>query len=137
LRDGEAVGELIAPSGVEARQLLALGESGILVTPLGMASAYRKLALSTSPASARVREGLAAAAEYGTARLAQPPGMKVAGKTGTASDPGDGRVHAWFAGYGPAVSPRIVVVVFLERGVGGRDAAPVARELFQVALQAP
>jgi len=36
-----------------------------------------------------------------------------------------------------ADSPRIALVVFLEQGVGGRDAAPVARELFQFVLPAP
>jgi cell division protein FtsI/penicillin-binding protein 2 len=61
----------------------------------------------------------------------------VAGKTGTASDPGAGRIHAWFAGYAPAESPRVAIVVFLEQGSGGRDAAPIARELFEVALPAP
>ena len=73
----------------------------------------------------------------GSARLARPPGVKVAGKTGTASDPGNGQIHAWFAGYAPAESPRIAVMVFLEQGVGGRDAAPIARQLIQLALQAP
>jgi cell division protein FtsI/penicillin-binding protein 2 len=131
---GEAVGELVPPSSVESRQLLALGESGIVVTPLALAAAYRKLALRKDPV---IMAGLAAAAEYGTARLAQPVREKAAGKTGTASDPGNGRVHAWFAGWAPADSPRVVVVVFLEQGVGGRDAAPIAKELFEVALQAP
>ena len=134
LEAGEAAGEITAPSNVETRQLLALGEANIRVTPLAMALAYRKLALKKDPV---VSAGLAAAAEYGTARLAQPVIGRVAGKTGTASDPGNGRVHAWFAGWAPAESPRIVLVIFLEQGVGGRDAAPIARELFEVALQAP
>jgi cell division protein FtsI/penicillin-binding protein 2 len=72
--------------------------------------------------------GLTAATEYGTARLA---GMNVAGKTGTASDSRGGNVHAWFAGYAPARSPRVALVIFLEQGVGGRDAAPIAGELFK------
>src|SRR5205085_269224 len=63
LIEGEAVGELVSPSTVESRQLLALGESGILVTPLAVAAAYRKLALRKDPI---VSAGLAAAAEYGT-----------------------------------------------------------------------
>lgn len=134
LYDGEAVGELTPPGSVEARQLLALGEANIRVTPLGLVAAYRKLALQPKQA---VLDGLEAATAYGTARLAQPPGTSVAGKTGTASDPGSGRIHAWFAGFAPARSPRIVIVVFLDQGAGGRDAAPIAGELFQAALQAP
>ena len=130
----EAVGEIVPPATVEQRQLLAVGEANILVTPLGLLWAYRKLALQKKSA---ISEGLEAATEYGTGRLARPPGVKVGGKTGTASDPGTGQIHAWFAGYAPAESPRIAVVVFLEQGAGGRDAAPIARELFQVALPAP
>jgi cell division protein FtsI/penicillin-binding protein 2 len=128
----EAVGEITPPASVEARQLLALGEANILVTPLEVVCAYRKLAMQRS-----LLDGLAAATEYGTARLARPPGMAVAGKTGTSLDAASGQAHAWFAGYAPADAPRIVVVVFLEQGTGGRDAAPVARELFQTLLPAP
>jgi cell division protein FtsI/penicillin-binding protein 2 len=131
---GEAVGEITPPVTVEQRQLLALGEANILITPLGLLSAYRRLALQRNRT---VAEGLEAAAGYGTGRLAQPAGLKVAGKTGTASDPGSGQIHAWFAGYSPADSPSIAVVVFLEQGGGGRDAAPIARELFLAALPAP
>ena len=131
---GEAVGEIAPPSSVEQRQLLALGEANILITPLELVYAYRKLALKNNRI---VSEALEAATEYGTARLARPPGVRVAGKTGTASDPGSGQIHAWFAGFAPAESPRIALMVFLEQGVGGRDAAPIARRLIQVALPAP
>jgi peptidoglycan glycosyltransferase len=128
----EAAGEIAPPAGDNARRLLALGESNIVVTPLAMAAAYRKLALRPPPA---VLAGLVAATGYGTARLASPPGIQVAGKTGTASDPATGRVHAWFAGWAPAAAPKVVVVVFLEQGSGGRDAAPIAAEIFRAALE--
>lgn len=72
-------------------------------------------------------------------------GGAVAGKTGTAQvrslEAGYARRdlkrfrhrdHAWFAGYAPADSPRLVVVVFLEHGgSGGKDAAPVAGEIIR------
>src|SRR5262249_14000266 len=134
LAPDEAAGEIAPPITAEQRQLLALGEDNILVTPLGLLSAYRKLALRQQP---EVFEALKAAAEYGPARLAWPAGIPVGGKTGTASDPARGRIHGWFAGFAPAEAPRIAAVVFLEQGGGGRDAAPIARELFQVALPAP
>jgi cell division protein FtsI/penicillin-binding protein 2 len=132
----EAVGEIIPPINLEGRQLLALGEANIRITPLEMVFAYRTLALQRN-LPPTVLNGLKAATEYGTARLARPTGMAVAGKTGTALDLASGQAHAWFAGYAPADSPRIVLVVFLEQGTGGRDAAPIARELFQVLLPAP
>ncbi len=62
---------------------------------------------------------------------AQPAvAMKVAGKTGTAAADEGPWTHAWFAGYAPAENPEIVLVVFLEKGHGGSDAAGVAREIF-------
>jgi cell division protein FtsI/penicillin-binding protein 2 len=136
----EAAGEITPPASVEARELLALGEANILVTPLALLAAYRRLALDPK-LPAEIRAGLEAAASYGTARLAQP-GIRVAGKTGTSLDAASGQAHAWFVGFAPAGSgpegaPRIVLVVFLEQGTGGRDAAPVAAELFRAALPAP
>lgn len=115
--------------------LQALGEKDVEVTPLAMAEAYRKLALrrkssERDPGMELIYSGLEAAVEYGTARLAQPAGKpRVAGKTGTSTGEGPAR-HAWFAGYGPALRPRVVVLVYLEQGAGGRDAAPLAAEIF-------
>lgn len=119
--------------------LQALGESHLEVTPLAVAEAYRKLALrrkspERDPGMEIIYAGLEAAVEYGTARLAQPSGKaRVAGKTGTST--GDGAIrHAWFAGYGPAGRPQVAVLVFLEQGTGGRDAAPLASEIFRELL---
>jgi cell division protein FtsI/penicillin-binding protein 2 len=57
--------------------------------------------------------------------------MKVAGKTGTARTDRGSWTNAWFAGFVPADKPRIAIVVFLERGTGPGDAAPLAAEIFQ------
>lgn len=65
----------------------------------------------------------------GTGRLAQQPGVALAGKTGTAQNPG-GIPHAWFVGYAPDVSAKISFVIFLEHGgQGGVQAALAARDL--------
>jgi cell division protein FtsI/penicillin-binding protein 2 len=112
----------------EELQLQALGEWGIEVTPMELLQAYRRLALERdNPALAAVFEGLDGAVEYGSARLAGTPGLHVAGKTGT------GLGHAWFAGFAGASKekPEIVVVIFLDQGRGGSDAAPVAGEVFK------
>lgn len=122
--------EVRQPRSTDEQRLQALGEAAIEVTPMGLALAYRRLAarrLSADPPDApltAIYSALEAAADYGTARLAAPPGVKVAGKTGTTRD------VAWFAGFAPAARPRVVIVVMVERGSGGGDAAPVARELF-------
>ncbi len=42
------------------------------------------------------------------------------------------RDHAWFAAFAPYESPKVVVVVFLEHGgSGGKEAAPVARQIIE------
>jgi penicillin-binding protein 2 len=76
----------------------------------------------------------------GTAHNEEIDDVDMAGKTGTAQvshvtprsvDPKRvwyfNRDHAWFAGYAPANSPEIAIVVLIEHGGGGgKNAAPVA-----------
>lgn len=142
LMAGEAAGWARRPAGSAQVVLQALGEAGVEVTPLAMAEGYRKLALrrktlrEPDEAMDLIYAGLEAATEYGTARLANPPDLpfRVAGKTGTSTGAGPVR-HAWFAGFAPARDPRFVVLVYLEHGSGGRDAAPRAGELFRALLK--
>jgi penicillin-binding protein 2 len=134
LVEGEAAGRVRLPRSLEQRQLLALGQANVEVTPLGIAAAYRKLAQARKRPErdarrAPVFDGLEDSVRFGMARLARAPGIIVAGKTGTASSQ-SGYTHAWFAGYAPAAAPEIVLVVFFEQGRGGPDAAPVAGEIF-------
>lgn len=123
----EAEGEVRRAANGPAQQLQALGEGDVLVTPLGLAQAYRQLAGRRAVPSLRpVWEGLVGAATFGTGRLASVPGVTLAGKTGTATvADGLGR-HAWFVGVAPVEQPEVIVLVLLERGYGGADAAPVA-----------
>jgi len=136
LARSEVIGRITMPGDVSQLQLMGLGEAGIVVTPLEVAAAYRRLAMMKRENNLRAQQlslvfdGLAAAAEYGTARLARPASIGVAGKTGTASGESGSRSHAWFAGYAPVYRPEFVVAVFLETGSGGSDAAPVAKEIF-------
>jgi penicillin-binding protein 2 len=101
-----------------------------------------------SPESmARIRDALEAVVgeSRGTASLARVPGVRVAGKTGTAQvvrlkytedlEPGEipikHRDHAWFVGFAPADSAKIVVVALVEHGGGGGAvAAPLAQRVF-------
>jgi cell division protein FtsI/penicillin-binding protein 2 len=130
----EAVGTVQAARSLADRQLLAVGAAGVRVTPLQLAAAYLNLARQARSPSAESRvvfAGLRQSADIGLAQLAGSTSIQVAGKTGTASDPGDPRTHAWFAGFAPADKPEAVVVVFLERGRGSTDAAQVAGEIFR------
>jgi cell division protein FtsI/penicillin-binding protein 2 len=136
----EAVGSIHLAGSDEERELQAVGEGEMKVTPLEMLAAYRNLALRRTSTDATDAErtvfaGLEAAAEYGMARLASIPGMKVAGKTGTARTDQGSWTNAWFSGYAPADKPQVAVVVFLEKGTGPSDAAVLGSEILQAWYQ--
>ena len=60
--------------------------------------------------------------------------VPVAAKTGSAENQ-DPNAHAWFAGYGPADDPKIVVTVMVEGGQhGGTVAAPLGRQVLEIVL---
>lgn len=65
------------------------------------------------------------------------PGVRLAGKTGTAEFEGplDEKknlpTHGWFTGFAPADNPEVTVTVFVERGGGTDDASPIAARIFR------
>ena len=82
----------------------------------------------------RIAAGLRAVVAEGTAKTLDPS-LRIAGKTGTAQNPG-GDDHAWFVGYAPREAPRIAVAVLVEHGGhGGATAAPIAQSIIRAALQ--
>jgi penicillin-binding protein 2 len=69
--------------------------------------------------------------EAGTATMARVPGVRVAGKTGTAQNP-HGDDHALFICYAPVDQPTIALAFVIENsGHGGSVAAPMARHVLQ------
>lgn len=82
-------------------------------------------------------------ADGGTARQAEIPGYRVAGKTGTADRVGaNGRYSgktASFIGFAPADKPEFVVAVILQNPIrgyfGGSTAGPVFKDVMTYALQ--
>ena len=121
----EVPGTVQLPASRQGMQLMSIGTEDIAVTPLAMAEAYRQLALRlrAQEKTTELRilsEGLRAVVTTGTGKLAASKRVAVSGKTGTASG------HGWFAGFVPSDRPEIVVVVFIERGTGPADAAPIA-----------
>jgi peptidoglycan glycosyltransferase len=73
----------------------------------------------------------------GTGTAAQIPGVRVAGKTGTAETGSRERPNTtWFIAFAPAGAPRVAVAVVLENqtGAGGTTAAPIAKEIMQALL---
>jgi penicillin-binding protein 2 len=93
---------------------------------------HQKLSLQTEAMEA-IHHGMALAANApkGTALAASVKGWTVCGKTGSAQNP-HGESHAWFIGFAPAESPEIALVVIVEQGgSGGQAAAPLAGQFFK------
>ncbi len=91
-----------------------------------------------------LRGALSDVVDGGSGARAAVPGVAVAGKTGTAQVvkqrirtrsetlPYEQRDHAWFASFAPAEAPELVVVVFVEHGgMGSQAAAPIAKGLYE------
>lgn len=73
-----------------------------------------------------VHRGMELVVESGTGTAARVPGVRVAGKTGTAQNP-HGQDHALFVCYAPADRPTIALAFVIENsGHGGSVAAPMA-----------
>jgi len=128
-------------------QVVASG--GVRREPSLLAGAPNRPARVTSPAVARKLERLMVdSVDYGTGTAAAIPGVKVAGKTGTAeledtrgrnapaeAGPDESNTDAWFTAYAPTRRPRVAVAVMLVRaGAGGATAAPAARLVLETAL---
>lgn len=74
--------------------------------------------------------------QSGTGTAAQIPGVRVAGKTGTAETGRPDADNAWFIGFAPADEPRVAIAVVLsdQTGTGGQVAAPIAGALMETLL---
>jgi peptidoglycan glycosyltransferase len=74
----------------------------------------------------------------GTGTAAAIPGVRVAGKTGTA-ETGHGNIYtAWFAAFAPAEAPRVAIAVVVENqlnGFGGAISAPIAKQVMEALLR--
>jgi len=88
----------------------------------------------------QLREMLVGVVEKGTATQAAIPGVRIAGKTGTAQQLTNGMYDrknytASFVGYYPADKPRVAMIVMLDRPTvsiyGGQTAAPIFRRIVQ------
>jgi peptidoglycan glycosyltransferase len=80
--------------------------------------------------------------EGGTGTAAQIPGVRVAGKTGTAQTAEGEAPHAWFVAFAPAEAPEIAVAVVILNGgdlgseaTGGEISAPIAQDVMEAALE--
>lgn len=86
-------------------------------------------------------EMMVSVVDAGTGTAAQIPGVRVAGKTGTAQTAEGEAPHAWFVAFAPAEAPEIAVAVVVLNGgdlgneiTGGQASAPIAQDLMEAAL---
>jgi penicillin-binding protein A len=90
------------------------------------------------PATATALTGMMeAVVTEGTGTAAQIPGVRVAGKTGTAQTlVGTAINNVWFIAFAPARNPRVAVAVTEQDvpGQGAAFAAPVARQVIEAVL---
>ncbi|MGI9148121.1 MAG: penicillin-binding transpeptidase domain-containing protein [Chloroflexota bacterium] len=137
---------------------LAIGQGYLLATPLQMANAYAALArggellaphvTADEPRqtlrSLNLRPGTRAAILDGMQRVTSTPQgtanyafrderLPIAAKTGSAENENPD-AHAWFVGFTPPEAASLLVLVMVEGGQhGGTVAAPVGREIIDVA----
>ena len=79
--------------------------------------------------------------DRGTGATGQIPGIKVAGKTGTAQSSADRPPYAWFVSFAPADDPQVAVAVLVEDAGVERDAisgsglaAPIAKSVMEAVI---
>lgn len=92
---------------------------------------------STTPeVASQITDWMVSVVDNGIASAAGVPGVKVAGKTGTA-ELGDGLNNAWFTGFAPADDPQVVVTIVMpgvDVPTGAQLTSPNASKLFKAVL---
>ncbi len=95
----------------------------------------------SSSASRDLRQMMVAVVDGGTGKTAQIPGVKVAGKTGTAQSAPDRPPYAWFVSFAPADTPAVAVAVLVQDAGVARDqisgsglAAPIAKAVMEAVI---
>jgi len=101
---------------------------------------FRSNAVSSSVAR-DLTQMMVQVVDQGTGTTAQIPGVKVAGKTGTAQRGPDQPPYAWFVSFAPADNPKVAVAVFIDdpsvpRGEisGSGLAAPIAKAVMEAVI---
>ena len=132
------VAATIANGGVEMKPQLVervLSPGGHTVSHLKPTRLATPIRRQTADELAHMME---LAVQGGTGTPAQIPGIRVAGKTGTA-ETGRANINTtWFTAFAPVEAPKIAIAVVVENqagGFGGTVAAPIAKQVMEAALR--
>jgi peptidoglycan glycosyltransferase len=149
-------GRVLATPLLMAGVAAAIAEGGRRPEPTLLRGAGGATSRATTPATARfIARAMRSVVTDGTGVGAAVPGVRVAGKTGTAElrttveddalppepgqpppedDPTD--TDAWFTAFAPLRDPQVAVCVLLVgQGSGGATAAPAARTVIEAAVR--
>ncbi|MGZ4436689.1 MAG: peptidoglycan D,D-transpeptidase FtsI family protein [Nocardioidaceae bacterium] len=103
--------------------------------------AFRSNAVSSSVAH-DLTQMMIQVVDSGTGTTAQIPGIKVAGKTGTAQRGTNQAPYAWFVSFAPADNPKVAVAVFIDDPSVPRSeisgsglAAPIAKAIMEAVIK--
>ena len=88
------------------------------------------LGQNVSSGSALIGKQVSALTDAGDSVTGNVDKVNIAGKTGTAAQPGAAVTHGWFVGLAPAEKPEVAVVVYIEQG-RGLDAAALAQPILR------
>ncbi len=152
---GQPVGEHDSPPGPQATALqmalvaAGIANDGVVMRPYltqritdqtgRVITATRPSAWSTATdptTAATVTEMMVDVVKRGSGTRAAITGVQVAGKTGTAEAGKNVETHAWFIAFAPADDPTVAMAIVLENaGVGGRVAAPAAKDVIRAGVQ--
>jgi penicillin-binding protein A len=151
--DSLAVGSSAIGQGAVQANALEMTDVGATISmggrrpipTLQMGQPPKFVHVTSSQIAGEVQRMMIAVVQFGTGTAAAIPGVTVAGKTGTAeltntASPSASiasNTDAWFVGYAPVGSPKIVVgALFPNQGGGGQTAAPAVRQVLVAGLAA-
>ena len=132
----------IANGGEVMRPYLSAVVRGPDLRPLSITRPEVASRAVTPEVAAQLTQMMEAVVDTGTAGNGKIPGVRVAGKTGTAQSAPDRAPYAWFTAFAPADNPQVAVAVVIEDSdtvrddvSGGKLAAPVAKAIMQAVIQ--
>ncbi|GGC78613.1 cell division protein FtsI [Tersicoccus solisilvae] len=127
----------IANNGVQMKPNLIKTVRAPDLTPVSTFKPEQLRTATSQQTATQIKDWMVNVVDQGIANAAAVPGVKVAGKTGTAELTVGGGNNAWFTGFAPADDPQIAVAIVVENVdvlTGVSLTSPTAKKLFEAVL---